>query len=187
MLAKLMDKFDERQLRLVAGGALLLVTALLFTYVLLPSIKAYRQDVAALQILEQVAVQGQDIGMQLERAAEEVSALNRELNGDMANLPENELEAFVVGRLQTISWRNDVELQSIAPRSGDRTQDFVESLFDVELNGNYFDLFAWLGEIKNELGFIVIKEYQMRPLEDVAADPRLSVRLTIASYRLSGS
>ena len=187
MFKTLLDRLDERQLRMVVAGAFVLLGAVLFTYVLLPSTKEYRQQLATVQVLEQSAIKDQNVSETLTRIAAEVEALNRELNGDMANLPENELESFVVGRLQTISWRNDVELQSVQPRAGESIQSFTESLFEVELSGSYLDLFSWLGAIKEQLGFIVIKDYKMRPVEDVTTNPRLVVQLTIASYRVSRS
>ena len=184
MFAQYFDKLDARQRRLLVGGGFLLLFALLFTYVLLPPAKIYRQELAALRMLEEAIAQEPEIGQQLENLASEVDALDRELNGDTANLPENQLEAFIVGRLQAVSWRNDVELLSVEPRAGETIQMFMESLFEVELSGDYFDLFEWLGDIREELGFVVIKNYEMRPSEDVAENPELAVRLTIASYRV---
>jgi len=183
----LLNKLDARQRILLAGGSLALLMAGLFSYVLLPQIKVYRQSLESLAVLEGVASQGQAVSEQLERLSMEVNDLDQQLHGDMANLPEKQLESFVIGRLQTISWRNNVELVSIEPSLGETVQAFQESLFRVELGGSYFDLYGWLGEINEELGFVVIKEYEMQPVEDVAEDPNLAVTLTIASYRLMGS
>ena len=187
MFQELLDKLDVRQQQLLAGGSLLLLVALLFSYLLLPEIKTYRTGLESRIVLEDIADQGQAVSQQLENLATEVEALKTQLHGDMANLPEKQLESFVIGRLQAISWRNNVELVSIAPSAGETVQVFQESLFRIELSGSYFDLFDWLGEIGGDLGFVVIKEYAMRPAEDVAADPDLTVNLTIASYRLTES
>jgi type II secretory pathway component PulM len=187
MFNELINRLDARQQLLLAGGCLALLVASLFMYVLLPQIKTYRQSLESLEILEGVASQGQAVSQQLARLSAEVSDLDRQLHGDMANLPEEQLESFVIGRLQTISWRNAVELVSIEPSSGETVQAFQESLYRVELAGSYFDLYNWLGEINDELGFVVIKEYEMEPAEDVTIDPNLTVNLTIASYRLTSS
>jgi len=185
MFGELLAKLDARQQRLVAGGVLLLSLAILFTYVLLPPLKIYRQGLVSQAVLQDAARQGEGINLQLDELATEVEALKRRLHGDMANLPDKQLEAFVIGRLQTISWRNHVELVSVEPTSGDTVQMFSESLFKIELAGDYFDLFEWIGEINEELGFVVIKEYQMRPTQDIASNPALVVNLTIASYRVA--
>ena len=184
MLA-LLDKLDRRQAALLGGGAFLLLIAALVSYVVWPTIKLYRTEAAALRVLEQAVLQGQGVGAELTRVEAEVAALDRTLHGDTANLPEKQFEAFVVGRLQTISWRNNVELLSVEPGAGDTIQTFKESLFEVELSGDYFDLFAWLNDIGHELGFVIVKEWEMRADEDVATNPRLAARLTIASYRIA--
>jgi len=187
MFNELINKLDARQQLLLAGGTLALLIAALFMYVLLPQIKTYRQGLETLEILEGVASQGEAVSEQLAKLTAEVGGLDRQLYGDMANLPEEQLESFVIGRLQAISWRNAVELVSIEPATGETVQVFQESLFRVELAGSYFDLYEWLREINDELGFVVIKEYEMLPIEDVADNPNLSVNLTIASYRLPSS
>ena len=187
MFEQLISRLDARQQRLLVGGGLAMLVAALFSYVLLPPIKAYRQGLESKAVLEAAAQHGQEVSLQLENLRADVERLKRQLHGDMANLPEQQLEAFVIGRLQGISWRNNVELLSIEPESGESVEMFNESLFNVALSGDYRDLYAWLGNINEELGFVVIKEYEMQPMEDVAEDPRLSVELTIASYRVNAS
>ena len=110
-------------------------------------------------------------------------ALRRRLHGDMANLPPKEIEAYIIGRLQAISWRNRVELVGVEPNSGEMIESFREMLFTVRLAGDYFDLYNWLRDLGKELGFVVIKRYQMSPVDRNEEVPRLSAELTIASYR----
>lgn len=172
---------------MAVGGLVLLLVAGSFSYVLLPRIKLYQSSVEARTLLRDVATQGQAVSQQLADLAVEVETLAQQLHGDAANLPDEQLESFVIGRLQAISWRNNVELVSIAPSAGESVQEFRELLFRVELSGSYLDLYGWLGELSDELGFVVIKEYEMRPIEDVAHDPDLNVDLSIASYRLMRS
>jgi type II secretory pathway component PulM len=184
MLQEFFDKLDLRQQLLLASGAFVLLAAAMFSYILLPPIKAYRESTAARTILADVASKGQAVSQQLESLEIEVEALRKQLHGDTANLAAEQLESFVIGRLQTISWRNDVELMSIVPSAGGTVQVFQESVFRVELSGSYRDLVEWLGELNTELGFVVIKEYSMQPIEAVAINPALLVNLSIASYRL---
>lgn len=184
MLQALLDKLDARQRSLLAGGGFLLLIAAIFSYILLPPIKAYRSGLEARTLLSSVVAQGLAVAQQIETLDTELASLRKELHGDTANLPEQQLESFVIGRLQTISWRNNIELMSIEPGPGGIVKDFRESLFRVELAGKYRDLFTWIDELNDELGFVVIKEHRMRPVEDVATDPQLRVDLSIASYRL---
>ena len=187
MNMELLNKMEPRQLRLLAVGAILLLTAVLFSYGLLPSIKSNRATLISLQTLQQAVAQGEQIDDQIARLEASIEDLNRELHGDMADLEDNELESFVIGRLQSISWRNNVELVSVEPKPGNTIQNFSESLFDIQLTGDYVNLYNWLIDIKKELGFIVIQEYEMRPTVDVADNPRLAVDLRVASYRVRRS
>ena len=60
---------------------------------------------------------------------------------------------------------------------------FQELLFNVELVGTYNDLYQWLWDVRNELGYVVVKEYSLTRQDDVDDEPALSARLSLASYR----
>jgi len=114
----------------------------------------------------------------------DVGVLERDLHGDMANLPPKQMEAYIIGRLQGISWRNDVQFIGVQPADGGLSEQFSELLFNVELQGQYFDVFAWLESVREELGFVVIKQFEMTPVNQSGAEaPELQVNLTMASYR----
>ena len=109
--------------------------------------------------------------------------LRYRLYGDMANLPVKQVEAYIIGRLQKISWNNGVELVSVEPSTGDRVQIFQEMLFNVQLVGGYDDLYAWLWEARNDLGYVVVKEYALTRSNRDDAEPLLLADLSLASYR----
>ena len=64
---------------------------------------------------------------------------------------------------------------------------FQESLFEVELHAGYFDFFNWLQTIGQELGFIVVKKYDIQPQDNDLSDPKLKIVLTMVSYRMVNS
>ena len=66
---------------------------------------------------------------------------------------------------------------------GQQVQVFQELLFNVELVGNYHDLYQWLWDVRNELGYVVVKEYSLTRHDDIDDEPSLSARLSLASYR----
>ena len=99
MFQELLDKLDARQQVMLAGGGVLLLVAAIFSYVLLPQIKAYRSGLQARAVLADVAEQGLAVTQQLESLGLELEVLKKELHGDTANLPEEQLESFVIGRL----------------------------------------------------------------------------------------
>ncbi len=182
MLA-LLERFDERERNMIAGGVLLLVLAALITYAIAPKWKAYRAARQSCLILENVTSEGDELQEQLVRRSEAVAELRRSWHGDMANLPLQQMEGFVIGRLQNISWRHEIELVSVQPDEGTPVETFRELLFEVELAGDYFGLHRWLWDIRDELGFIVVKELEIRRIGREAGAPRLQAMLTLASYR----
>ncbi|MDH3871745.1 MAG: hypothetical protein OEU44_05990, partial [Gammaproteobacteria bacterium] len=60
---------------------------------------------------------------------------------------------------------------------------FEEALFEVEISGDYFDLYNWLQDLGEDLGFVVVKHFKLRPLDQNETSPRLNAKLTIVSYR----
>jgi hypothetical protein len=101
----------------------------------------------------------------------------------MVNTPENEMESFIIGRLQTISWSNNIELLRVTPGNGTTVRMFEEVLFDVVIAGDYFDIYNWLQSLDDELGFVVVKQFDLRPVPGNMDDGRLNANFTIVSYR----
>ena len=182
------DFFDNAQPRVVAMmlvGIVLLVAVVEMTYLLWPQLKTYRDLNSSHQLLEQTVTSSDSLGQQLERIDGEVQELSRELHGDMARLPARQMESFVIGRLQKVSWATDVELVSVQPGSGKQVQNFRESLFEVRLNAHYHDFFKWLQMVNDELGYIVVKKFEIDSgSADDIDDPLLSLSLTLVSYRM---
>lgn len=180
---KALSKLGPREHRMLILGIGLIVTVVAFTMALLPQIKKYRSAIAAVDVLEEAKKSTVDLEQHLKDRRTQIDELSFRLHGDMANLPFKQVESFVIGRLQKISWRNDVELVSVEPAAGDQVQIFRETLFKVKLIGEYNDIYHWLWDAKNELGFVVVKEYAMSRRDNVDDNPRLLAEVSLASYR----
>jgi len=178
-----LDKIGARDFHLILLGVGLAATVLAISAVFLPGFKAYRSATKTVAILEETRVSNDDLDRQLEERRDNIEQLKFRLYGDMANLPLRQVESYVIGRLQDISWRNDVELISVKPTSGQQVQIFTEVLFNIELIGEYSNIYRWLWDAKNELGFIVVKEYEMRRRDNIDDNPRLVTEISLASYR----
>lgn len=180
----ILSRLDNRSLNLYGALVVLLMAAASFVYLVLPHAKSIKSGLDQRDALEQVGINGTKLEEQLLVLNGEVKELQRQLHGDMGNLPAKEMEAFIIGRLQDISWRNSVDLVSVEPRAGGDVETFEETLFKVELSGNYFDLYQWISATGRELGFVVVKEYEMRATDESVSDPKLFAELTMASYRM---
>jgi hypothetical protein len=185
MMPAFVARLDLRQLWLFGGGTLCVLVALMSTHAVRPQLKAWRTAVAA-----EAGLRGKQVPAlepELAQEADAIAELGRRLHGEMADVPARELEAVVVGRLQSVSLRHDVELVSVRPGHGEQVDMFQEMLFAVELSGRYADLYAWLEELRGELGFAVIRDFTVQRVNDDGDVPALRATLTLASYRTLGS
>ena len=182
------DFFENAQPRVVAMALIaivLLVAATEITYLLWPQLKNYKNLYSSHGVLEQAISNSDSLSSQVDRIKADVQILSRQMHGDMAQLPEKEMESFVIGRLQKVSWATDVELVSVQPGKGIQVQNLRENLFEVKLTAAYQDFFEWLQIVNDELGYIVVKKFEISP-EDrkTLKNPKLSVLLTLVSYRI---
>jgi Tfp pilus assembly protein PilO len=165
----------------------ILVAAALGRYIIWPEVQSYNKYHIEFTNLKSEASQPTSLSMQIEELESKLIALQKELHGDMIGLPDNQMESFVIGQLQGISWRNRIELLGVRPSKGGLVQTLEEVQFDVEIAGDYFDLYAWIQELDDQLGFIVIKSFSIRPHDTSHNGPRLIAKLTIVSYREPGN
>lgn len=182
-MQKYLQKLEPRQLMLLMSGILLLIVAILITYFVMPQLKEYRGMVKTRDSLKLLVVNSDDLISQLQLGEKSVSELNKKTHGDMATLPVNQLESYIIDRLQQISWKHNIDLLSIKPSSGEAIGKFREILFSINLSGDYFNLYTWISELNTQLGFTVIKQFEMRPLGQHETSPVLSAKLIMATYR----
>ena len=178
-----LNRYDRKELAMILALVVFAITSLLFTYLTLPKIKVYRDIAKTESTLSKVVESGELLDKQIAQLRGDIESLQRRLHGDMASLPEKQIEAHVIRKLQKLSWQNNVQLVGIEPSAGATIESFHEILFRVNLAGDYFDMYKWLQDVSNELGFVLIKQYEMNPMNDASEGPRLSVKLDMATYR----
>ena len=180
----LTKKLSARELRLLLLGTGTIAIALAVASLVVPKVKTLRASTKAVNVLERASLDGRELERLLQDRHQRIEALKRQLHGNMAELPPRQVEAFVIGRLQKVSWSNDVELVSVEPAIGDRVESFQEMLFDVRLIGEYSNLYHWLVEAREELGYVVVKEYGLTRHDNIDDQPLLMANLSLASYRV---
>lgn len=185
MMDDFLQNSPPRVIAAMLISILLLLCAVQVMYLLWPQVKQYRQLNDSYQVLQSAAGSSSGLQQQLQRTQNEVRELSYKLHGDMAGLPDNQMESYIIGRLQKVSWQSDVELASVIPGKGKKVQMFQETLFDVNINARYFDFFNWLRTINKELGYVVVKKFEINPQSNQGEkDPKLSITLTLVSYRM---
>ena len=178
-----LEKLGAREFRMALLGLGLVITAIVITTAFVPQVKEHRSSVRAVTVLEAAKESTANLEQQLQDRNANIEELNFRLHGDMEKLPLKQVESYVIGRLQKISWDNDVELLSVKPATGQQVQVFSEILFNIELVGEYDNIYHWLWDAKNELGFVVVKEFGMRRRDNVDDNPKLLAEVSLASYR----
>ena len=180
----ILAKFEDRQLKLLAVCGVILLLGAAFAYGFLPKVNELRGLLESREVLAQVSATDTGAEGEITRLNDAIESLRTRLQGDMANLPLREMESFILGRLQTISWRNNMTLVGVEPTMGETVEMYREVLFRVELTGDYFSLLEWLGDVSSELGFVVIKEFQLGVAQADPQAPVLTTRLLLAAYRV---
>jgi len=182
-MQELLKKVSLRELRLALLGIGCISIAAIAVGVLLPQVKSALAANREVAVLEEASQDGSELDRHLQERHANIEELRFRLYGDMANLPVRQVEAYIIGRLQRISWNNDVELVSVEPGTGERVQIFQEMLFNVQLAGEYNDLYRWLWEARKDLGYVVVKEYALKRQDNDDDEPLLAANLSLASYR----
>lgn len=182
-----LTRLTPEQRRLASLGVIAIVAAVMLVYYVVPQVKSYRGKAASRAALVALGSEDTDLLQQIESRLDEIDRLSRRLHGDSAHLPLQQMESFVIGRLQKISWKHGIELISVRPGEGAEVEQFREILFTVELEGGYLPVHRWLSSVREELGFVVIKEFTLVRSDDSPVDPRLRATLTMASYRMASS
>lgn len=182
-----LEQLDPRRLRLALNGGLLLLAAALFAYLLWPQICHYQAQNRSLVILRQASTNQAELAGQLAKLQEEAGRLRHRLQGDLGDLPPEQVETHVINLLQRMCWEHRLELASVSPLPGEKIHVFRETVFDVEVHGDYPDFYNWLWAVQEKLGFLVVKRFEIVPLRVDQALSRLAVKIQIVAYRLSES
>lgn len=180
-----LENTQPRSFALMLIGIVVLACAIPVTYLLMPQLKSYQAGYVEYRLLDQSTNNSKNLSQQLSRVDEEIKALSRQLHGDMARLPAKQMESFIIGRLQKVSWKTQIELLGVKPGEGKQVQNFRETLFKVSLMAEFHNFFKWLQMVNDELGYIVVNDFEISPnSNESSSDPKLEISLTLISYRM---
>lgn len=182
-MQEFLQKLNVRELHLMSLGLGAAITAAIVGSLVLPQVAALRSASNMVSVLAEASQDSAELDRRLKDQHARNEELGHRLHGDMANLPARQVESYILGQLQMLSWNNNVELVSVRPSAGEQVKVFQEMLFRVELAGQYGDLYRWLWEARRDLGFVVVKELSLRRSDDVDEEPMLYANLNLASYR----
>jgi Tfp pilus assembly protein PilO len=181
----------REQLRGIEPGSLKLMLALIAVviatamalYLVKPQYLDFRDRRVSYQMLLDQIDDPEQLQQAIDLERADISELQLQLHGEAGNMPVNEMESYLVGRLQRLAWDAGIELVGVRPGSAKRIMEFEEISFEVEVAGEYRNLYRWLDKIGEALGFMLVTEYEIRLASRTNDTPELDMQVTIVFYR----
>ncbi|MEE9254445.1 MAG: hypothetical protein V3U43_05895, partial [Pseudomonadales bacterium] len=103
-------RFSRRDFAILSGLAVLVVLLLLATFAIKPAWDSYSKIDRSRDLLLGVARGGQELDQTIVTLQQATRILRGRIYGDIVRLPVSEMEAYIMGKLQEISWNHNVEL-----------------------------------------------------------------------------
>ncbi len=184
MIRENLMEVEPRSLALILLLLSLLIVSAVALYLVKPQYQRFSENSVSLEMLN-----GQiDDQAQLQRAIDDehkqIKALQLQLHGEAGDMPVNEMEAYLVGRLQGLAWDAGIELVGVRPGSAKRIMEFEEISFKVDVTGEYSKLYRWLNRIGETLGFMLVSNYEIALAgANKSDDTQLKMNVTIVFYR----
>jgi len=152
-------------------------------YMIKPQYLDFRNNRASYEMLHSQIDDQAQLQNAIDQERKRIRELQLQLHGEAGDMPVNEMESYLVGRLQALAWDAGIELVGVRPGSAKRIMEFEEISFEVEVAGEYRNLYNWLDNIGNALGFMLVTNYEIRLSGKNRSNTELSMQVTIVFYR----
>ena len=168
---------------LLLSGFVIAVAASL--YIVKPQYQSYNDKSASLEILNSQIDDQSQLQQVIDVERKKIEALQLKLHGEAGEMPVNEIEAYLVGRLQELAWDAGIELSGVRPGQAKRILEFEELSFKVDVTGEYQNLYQWLNNIGDTLGFMLVSNYEISLAGRKNEQENLKMKVTIVFYRVA--
>jgi Tfp pilus assembly protein PilO len=180
MLEQLTKHIPARMIPLLMIAIIGLTLTVSYIYQFKGPWKNYKEWQLTLNTLRQAQKNVTPLDTDIHLMQQQMSELDKELNGDGPKLPANQMVAYVIGKLDEIAEQHDVHLDGVRPGNISKVLMFNETPYHIVIKGTYINLFEWLYDVESKLGPLVIKEYKIEPM---SRDAMRRMQLTMVSYR----
>lgn len=180
-----LQKVEPKSLGLILllSGFVIAVAASL--YGVKPQYQSYKDKSASFEMLHNQIDDQAQLEQVIEAERKKIKALQLQLHGEAGEMPVNEIEAYLVGRLQGLAWDAGIELSGVRPGLAKRILEFEEISFKVNVTGEYRNLYQWLNMIGDTLGFMLVSNYEISLLGRSNEQENLKMNVTIVFYRVA--
>lgn len=183
MMDQILEQIPPRVLMIMLSGALVIAVLASHSYLFkgqlaeLVRLRGLKSESETAVTAQQAAVREGELSI-VER---DVEALQARLYGRGPRPGSSQMVAHIIARLDQISARRSVSLDSVKPGHQSEVLSYTEVPFDVQVQGDYFDLFAWLQDAEVELRPLVVKQFELSPSS--GGGSLLHMKLRVVSYR----
>ena len=174
---------EPRMLSLIIGMLVALIITAISIYGIKPHYKQYTKNLSSLLLLNNQVDDPELIQVSIDDQRLEIQQLKLKLNGEAGDMPANEMESYMIGRLQNLSWDAGVQLISVRPGVAKQVLNFDEISFEVNVWGDYRSLYAWLNKLSSNLGFLMVSKYNIRSISQKSFENTLDMSVTLIFYR----
>ncbi len=168
---------------LLLSGFVIAVAASL--YVIKPQYQSYNDKNSSFEILHNQIDDQAQLEQVIDAERKKINELQLQLHGEAGEMPVNEIEAYLVGRLQGLAWDAGIELSGVRPGQAKRILEFEEISFKVDVTGEYQNLYQWLNKIGDTLGFMLVSNYEISLASRKNEQENLKMNVTIVFYRVA--
>ena len=183
MIREYLVEVEPGSVRLIVALMAVVVATGIALYMIKPQYLDFRDRRASYEMLHSQIDDQAQLQNAIDQERERIRELQLQLHGEAGDMPVNEMESYLVGRLQGLAWDAGIELVGVRPGSAKRIMEFEEISFEVEVEGEYRNLYRWLGNIGNALGFMLVTNYEIRLSGKNTDRTELSMNVTIVFYR----
>ena len=182
MHARMID-VEPGSLKLILTLMTVVVSTAMALYLVKPQFLDFRDRRVSYEILHNQIDDPAQLQKAIDQERAQIRELQLQLHGEAGNTPVNEMESYLVGRLQELAWDAGIELIGVRPGTAKRIMAFEEISFEVDVQGEYINLYQWLDEIGDALGFMLVTNYEIRLASRKSHSTDLSMHVTIVFYR----
>lgn len=160
-LNTLLNRIDAWQF--IAGLTVFssLVVYSIFVWLIQPKWQDYQHHKKLYEQFNRINQLSTSIESNIVSLKDENSNLEAELTKNQLTMPLQNLTAMMISKLEQLAKHHKLKITKLEPSHGQEIALFKKSIFDIDIEGQYPNLYAWTKAIESELNFIHIEKYQI--------------------------
>ncbi len=187
MIREYLIGVEPGSLKLILAMVAVVIATAIALYMVKPQYLDFRDRRVSYETLHN-RIEGQlSLQRAIDKEREAIRELQLQLHGEAGNMPVNEMESYLVGRLQELAWDAGIELVGVRPGTAKRIMQFEEISFEVDVSGEYKNLYRWLGSMGDALGFMLVTNYEISLSGSHRNKAELLMHVTLVFYRAAGT